>query len=365
MKSNKSYRIEYIDWLRGVAVITMFVVHSAVAWLNTSAKTELYFTYLMRAAGMVAPTFMFLAGLSVAIIVYRNKTSGKDERQTKTRIAKRGLQILILGYALHLIMYVMSGMKGDAMRVFKVDILHCIGLSMLASSYIAWSKKQFNVSALLIALFLPVLSTIIYRFPVSNWLPSYLASYITIKSKYALFPVIPFAAWFMFGLFVGPIYIKAIENKQNEKHFWIRIIMSGILMFIIGKGIKYLYYAYDLDVLGVDTPQPKGLLHDFFFKGAVVLFLFFVSRITTKIIEKIPYTFVSQFGRSSLFAYCAHLLLIYPVAGNFLHRQITATQHAVLSIVLILVMFALTVFWDRKKHLLTNLYSKKHLISKS
>ena len=83
-------RIQYIDRLRGLAVLGMFFVHPAVAWMTAEAKDSLYFLYSMRVSGIVAPTFLTLAGISVALIADSGKRKGISTFDLKRRVAVRG-----------------------------------------------------------------------------------------------------------------------------------------------------------------------------------------------------------------------------------------------------------------------------------
>jgi uncharacterized membrane protein len=329
----------------------MFFVHPAVAWMTPEAKTSLYFRNFMHVSGMIAPMFMFLAGLSIAIIAERSQASGRRIIDTKKRISIRGAEILLLGYALHVFMYFLGGAWGSILRALKVDILHCIGLSMVVIPWIAWPRRGLNYSALILAVLMPILSMAMYRLPVETILPTFIASYFTTKSAYALFPFIPYAAWMMFGVFFGPIFLKSIHSKSSEKRFWTTVVIAAILMWATGKGLKFVYYAFFLDTLGTDKSQIKGVPHYFWMKGAVILLLLLAGRITSSLFERFTISFWTEFGRFSLFSYCIHLLIIYPLAGSFLYNRLSPFGHLVGSAALTVAMFGLIFAWKRLRKL--------------
>jgi len=57
-----SPRVPFLDDLRGLAVVAMFVWHTTDAWLRPSLKAGEGFTALRIFGGMAAPLFLFLAG---------------------------------------------------------------------------------------------------------------------------------------------------------------------------------------------------------------------------------------------------------------------------------------------------------------
>lgn len=325
----------------------MFFVHPAVAWMSPAAKNTTYFRNFMQVSGMIAPTFMFLAGFSIAIIAHRTLAGGKDFHQAKIRIAKRGLEILLVGYGLHLFMYFLSGAHGPFVRALKVDILHCIGLTMALVPWIALPKTRMNYAALALALFLPLLSMVLYRLPIGDILPTYIAGYFTSRTKYTLFPFIPYAAWIMFGLFFGSLFLNGTSSAEKEKRFWTIVVLAAVLMWVAGFGFKYVYYAAHFDKWGVDKPQVVGVPHFFWTKGAVVLLLLVLSRITAPLFEKIKGSFVVEFGRYSLFSYCVHLLIIYPMAGSWFSKRLGPGGHLLSSVGLTAVMAVSLLVWKR------------------
>lgn len=343
----KAKRIQYIDRLRGVAVLTMFFVHPAVAWMTPEAKESPYFLYTMRISGMVAPTFLFLAGISVAIIADRGAHRGISTFELKKKVTIRGLQIFLIGYGLHLFSFLTSGFSGHWLRVFKVDVLNCIGLCLMSFPWIAWPKRTLNIMALVLFLVLPFAAIVTYRLPVEANLPAAIAGFVHTDAKLAQFPVIPYGAWIALGLLIGPLWTTASQAPKKETVFWLCIAIAAIALFATGKGIKWAYYNYNLDSIGVDTPQRRGLAHLFWMKAGFVMGLFLLGRITDSFFNRFKLEVMVIFGKTSLFAYCVHLLIIYNLLGRYLGRRLDMAGHFIASILLSLVMFVLTRWWQR------------------
>src|SRR5512135_2725297 len=64
---SKSKRVQYIDLLRGWAVIVMIETHVFNATLRPDIKTTDFFDILNFINGLVAPSFIFASGLAFAI----------------------------------------------------------------------------------------------------------------------------------------------------------------------------------------------------------------------------------------------------------------------------------------------------------
>ncbi len=332
-------------------MVVMFHVHSAVAWMSPNAKQTLYFKYAMKISGMVAPVFMFLAGISMTLVTERLYQKGVSVVEIRKRIAKRGLQIVAMGYGLHLFFYLLSGHYARWIRVFKVDILHCIGLSMVITACLIRPRRagRVNFSALAIFVGAPLLSMVLYRLPVDAYLPAPIAAYFSTTTRLSLFPVIPYISWICLGLVVAPFFISADHNERQRRRFWIGLALWALALWFAGLGLKSLYYLLCLDTLGTTTPQVKGILHFFFLKGAFVLGLFLFFGTTARLFDRFPKPFWVRFGKFSLFAYCVHLAIIYPFFGSSFRRRLSVFPHMAATLSLTIVMLGLVMAYDRLK----------------
>ena len=325
----------------------MFHVHSAVAWMTPEAKSTLYFKYSMKVSGMVAPVFMFLAGISMMLVYDKLLSQGIELSSIRRRLFRRGLQILAMGYGLHALFFLLSGHWTYWLRIFKVDILHCIGLSMMCASRICLPKpdRRINLPALALFLGAPVLSMILYRAPVDS-LPTPIAAYFSTTTKLSLFPIIPYGAWLGLGLFIAPFFLHGQHSNRSMRRFWIGIALCAVAMWFAGKGAKSLYYSLHLDRLGTEVPQVKGVLHFFLKKGAFVLLLFLVFGLTAPLFDRIKKRYLVRFGKTSLFAYALHLAIVYPFFGSVFRRSLTIHTHIVATLAITVIMFGAVVAYE-------------------
>ena len=61
-------RLAYIDWMRGLACILMFQTHCYDSWLGGAARQSRFFMYSQLGGTFPAPLFLFLAGISFALV---------------------------------------------------------------------------------------------------------------------------------------------------------------------------------------------------------------------------------------------------------------------------------------------------------
>src|SRR5208282_498783 len=96
MAEPQTQRLAYLDWLRGLACFGMFEVHSYDAWLNASARRSSFFGWSQLSGTIPAPLFIFLSGISSALVADRMRRKGASASQVSTRIIRRGGEVFVL-----------------------------------------------------------------------------------------------------------------------------------------------------------------------------------------------------------------------------------------------------------------------------
>ena len=76
MTDGTKQRLNYIDWMRGLACVLMFQTHGYDSWLGGAAR-DTHFLKLSQLGGTLpAPLFLFLSGISFALVTDRMRQKG-------------------------------------------------------------------------------------------------------------------------------------------------------------------------------------------------------------------------------------------------------------------------------------------------
>src|ERR1700737_1871994 len=78
-------RFAYIDWMRGLACALMFQTHCYDSWLKPEARQTRFFMWSQMGGMLPAPIFIFVAGISVALITVRLREKGIDRKSIEKK----------------------------------------------------------------------------------------------------------------------------------------------------------------------------------------------------------------------------------------------------------------------------------------
>src|SRR5215467_8809394 len=90
-------RLAYIDWMRGLACVLMFQTHCYDSWLSPDARKSTLFAWSQLGGTFPAPLFLFLAGISFALVTERMREKGLPPNAIAKKTIRRGAEIFGLG----------------------------------------------------------------------------------------------------------------------------------------------------------------------------------------------------------------------------------------------------------------------------
>ena len=244
-----SKRCDWIDQLRGWAVIVMIEVHAVNVWLLPGLRPD-WLNYLN---GLVAPSFTMAAGYSLVISTFRLDGT---LRPFWPDTARRLGFILLCAYALHAPGFTAAdwtvlNTAQKARELFKIDILQCIVFSLLILQLLARlvrNPRIFTGLALLIAIYVPLLSPHLWSTGVADgmWLPLRgLFNGNPDRGVQALFPLFPWIAFPAFGAFLGGLYrhlrVEPVEGRArwSESQFLVGLAAIGTLLLAWGAAKQH------------------------------------------------------------------------------------------------------------------------------
>ena len=136
-------RIDAVDWFRGLAVVLMIQTHLYDAWTSPAGKATAAYAWTRYLGGLPSRLFLLLVGVSMAI-KFEAQIARKVPRATMVWGGiKRGLEIVVLAYLFRIQEYILGG-GTHWQDLCRVDILNCIGASMVFTAVIAapWRNRS-------------------------------------------------------------------------------------------------------------------------------------------------------------------------------------------------------------------------------
>jgi uncharacterized membrane protein len=380
-----------VDVHRGLAVVLMIWMHSADAWLRPALKTGLRWddpwNLVRSAGGLAAPTFLLLAGTSCGIGLWRAgaaagstgstgsaRAVGKLAEVARDQLA-RGLQLVVLGYALRLQMWLVDaggarlaigwlaalalglgygwayqGLDRAAARepfraimlrsavalavgfaiasgieqppahaLVRVDVLQAIGASLALIGLlhgpllrVPWLGAALSV--------LVAFATYYVRELVPGPLPTALAAYLAQwppppgRSFASLFPLFPWLAYALAGVSLGMFLASAAARGRVQRAALVAVLV-GIPLAV--SACEPLPFA---KAVVAAVPESLHLVRVVYRIGASLLLLGIALLFAR---PKMPFgASLRTLGQASLFVYWVHLQLTFGVAAKPLARSL-------------------------------------------
>ena len=349
-------RLVFVDLLRGWATIVMIEVHVFNAFLISGFKATQWFGILNYVNGLVAPSFLFVAGFVFVIASDRKleefRTYGKAFWRQLSRI---GL-IWVIGYGLHLPFFSLTRTLNESspaqwLSFSQSDILHCIAIGMLtiflgrifikSDRVYLWFLIGVGSVAVLIA-------PMIWDIDFYSILPAMLAGYLNGKSQ-SLFPLFPWLGFLMFGAVTAFVFKKA-RALGKEKEYFTRLTMIGAALLIAGS----LLIELPSQFTGVSVAVRANPL--FFASRLGVIFLLLTGCWLYTERRKTMRSFVLDVSKESLLVYTLHLIVIYGEYWNgksldHWHGGTFSVSQCILGTLgLMLAMIMVAKVWSQLKH---------------
>lgn len=117
----------------------MFQTHCYDAWLGGSARDSSFAMWSHLGGTFPAPLFLFLAGISVALMADRMLQKGASASQIGKKVIFRGAEILGLGLLFRLQEYVIAWGGAPWTDLLRVDVLNVIGVSIMLMGAMCWT----------------------------------------------------------------------------------------------------------------------------------------------------------------------------------------------------------------------------------
>jgi uncharacterized membrane protein len=338
-------RIDAVDWLRGLAVVLMIQTHLYDAWCNAAAKATAAYSWTRFLGGVPSRLFLLLVGVAMAIKFEAQIGRGTPRRDMVRGAAKRGLEILVLAYLFRVQEWVLGGMGSNWPDLFRVDILNCIGASMILTAVIAAPRKgrpavaiTLAVSAVCIALG-PIVGPA--HFP--DWLPRPVTSYLGGERPMSWFPIFPWLAWPLIGVLLGHWWTRAARAPRKLA---IAFLVTGVVGFamtwaviLIRRANPYIIH-YPSDV--VQQMGPGTFFYRLGYMGPMALGAYLITQLLGRLgLSRL--SMMLKFGQTSLLVYWIHVDLCYGLLFARLHHKLSFGQATVGFVAMTFGMLAISI----------------------
>jgi len=308
--NEKSKRLYFIDAMRAWAILMMLQGHFIDGLLDPLFRddTNLFYSLWKYFRGITAPVFFTVSGLIFTFLLLKNPLKGFNNPRVKKGII-RGLQLIGIGYLLRA--NFLGLLFGEIYDTFYlVDVLHCIGLSLLgiiAIYLLTVKQKSYIFPSVLgfigVSLFLlePIYATASF-----NFFPQAIANYFA-KNSGSVFTIIPWFGYTALGAVISILFLKYKENKYFYPITIISSLCTGLLLIFFSSDM-FIYLSSITNINLFTAIHDNNYLFIRFGDVLVILSIFMSLRslLTNQTIFKL--------GQSTLSIYIIHFIILY---GSF------------------------------------------------
>jgi uncharacterized membrane protein len=354
-------RMAYIDWMRGLACVLMFQTHCYDSWLSPEARKSSLYVWSQLGGTLPAPLFLFLSGISFALVTERLRERGIARREIAKTTIRRGAEIFALGLLFRVQEYALGYRWSPWTDLLRVDILNMLGLSMMLMGILCWlsagrtpanasvlsqsvkaSRDRGILAGLLAAALVAIVTPLLWTTHRPSRLPWPLESYINGVHVFGapqpwLFPLFPWSAFAFAGLAVGFFFFTDIA-KRTEGITFAALGAAGALACFLSIRLDHsnlnLYPVYDYWHTG-----PNFFLMRC---GVLLIILFCVYAWCRWGLAQMGFSPIIQLGKTSLLVYWVHIEFVYGWLSIRPKRQCSILQATTGLIIIFLAMLALS-----------------------
>jgi uncharacterized membrane protein len=365
-------RFGYIDWMRGFACVVMFQTHCYNSWLSADAKRSGLYAWSQLGGTLPAPLFIFLAGISFALVTEKLRDRGTDRAAIAKQTILRGAEIFGLGILFRIQEYLLGISVSPWTDLFRVDILNMLGISMMMMGVLCWltgarsyavtaaaptqsriisRMRARSIAAAIAAATVVALATPFVwhrRFSLLPWeIETYFNGVHTFKAPQPwLFPMFPWIAFAFAGLAVGFFLFSDFAKQRQDSAFF---ALGGA-----GVAACLLAIAFDLGPVRIYSSSIYDYWHTspnfLLMRCGVLLIILFLSYAWCRWgFAQRGFSPIIQLGQTSLLVYWVHIEFVYGRL-SFLPKGNCGIALASLGLAIIfLAMLALSIWRTRWK----------------
>jgi peptidoglycan/LPS O-acetylase OafA/YrhL len=307
--------------------------HVFQSFLRTDLREGGPYVMSQFAGGMPPAVFLFLLGVTFAFLMDSQERKNVAPRARWLAACKRSGYLFAVAFLFRLQLWVFALGQNPWTDLFRVDILNCMGLALLIFSVMAifTTRERIRLCAIL-GVAVAAASPLITGLDVSG-LPSIVRGYLV--PDHLFFGFFPWAAFVAFGMSAGSILrlLKPEEVGPTMQWFgWGGLALAFAAYTISGMGPS----IYSNSDFWLNSPDL------IFIKTGAILILVAFAWLWNLQLSPQSWSWVRQFGLTSLLVYWVHVELIYGNTFGFLKENLTVGQTVVAAVITILAMIGLS-----------------------
>jgi hypothetical protein len=318
-------RLEYLDWVRGFGALIMLNGHVWHSYLKPELKTSGIYNLTQFIGGMPPALFLFLTGVTLAFLMDSTERKGLTPGARVVEALKRSRYLFLLAFAFRIQLWIF-GLPAPWEGIFKVDVLNCMGFSMAVFAIMAAFRTRDRIRlcaamGVIIAGLSPVISQL-------NWsgVPWMLRAYLV--PDFNFFGLFPWGAYLAFGLSLGSI-IRTVPADMTDRFMQWNAVAAGVLILACQYFANSSLTVYAKSDYWLDSPAQVLT------KVGVLMLMVSGAFVWTRYGAQEGWSWMRQFGTTSLLVYWVHIELIYGKASWFFRDQFTIPQTALAAIIVI------------------------------
>jgi hypothetical protein len=334
-----SNRLGYLDWVRGLAAVVMLQGRVFDSFLRTDLHGSGAFTVSQFAGGMPPAVFLFLLGITFAFLMDSQERKGVSPAARWRTGMKRAGYLFAVAFLFRLQLWAFATGQSPWTDLLRVDVLNCMGFALLVFAAMAFFRtaERIRLCAILgfaIAVASPVVSGL-----EGAGLPWIVHGYLL--PDHLLFGFFPWAAYVAFGMSAGSI-LRIARTDQ----------IPTVMQWFAWGGLAMAFSAYTFSGMGISIYAKSDFWLNspalVLIKVGVVLILIAFAWIWNVQRPVQSWSWVRQFGLSSLLVYWVHVELIYGRALGALKGFLTVPETVLAAALTILLMLGLSMVWTNR-----------------
>ncbi|SPE33005.1 conserved membrane hypothetical protein [Candidatus Sulfopaludibacter sp. SbA3] len=351
MKTRASaYRLEYLDWVRGIAALIMLQGHVFDSFLKADLRPGGAYLFSQFVGGMPPAIFLFLTGVTLAFLMDSTERKGIGPLFRVIEAFRRSGYLFFLAFAFRLQAFTFGFPAATWQDLCKVDVLNCMGfcIALLSVMAVFTTRERIRFCAIL-GLAIAAASPLISQMDWSR-LPWFVRAYLVPDYRY--FGLFPWGAYLAFGMSAGSV-IRVVPAEATERMMQWSALLGGALILVCQYFASAPFQIYAKSEFWLNHPA------QILTKVGVTLLILPVAFVWTRYGAKEGgWSFVRQFGITSLLVYWVHIELVYGRWFFFLKERLTVAQTILAAVIVILLMLALSLIktnWGKVKAALSDM----------